>query len=315
MQPLDYKMQRFLKQAYKRGLGNIHTYSTDKMRALFQPHVQLTNLDIRFKDHIARNGCTFREFSPNHVIDPTMPAVIYLPGNAYFMKRMNFNDVFCYYLANQLKAPVFAIYHRLAPEYPFPYFVYDALEVVMDIHKQYTRYGLQQDKFILWGESSGGNIGLSISHLLKDFYHPLFLHQVLFYPMTDLATPYPSKAQFANGYSMDATFVDWIIDKMLTKPQDRSNPVISPCLHQQFEGIPESTFILAGYDYFKDEAIAYADKLKHAGVTTTVKIYTSMIHGFLRFFPKHEVIQNAFHFACNQLCMRFSHQPLMTKII
>lgn len=49
------------------------------------------------------------------------------------------------------------------------------------------------------------------------------------------------------------------------KLQNPADPDMSPLLAQNFEGLPPAYFQIAGMDPLRDEAFAYADKLRAAG--------------------------------------------------
>lgn len=300
MYELDIKMERFLKQSYKRGLGDIHTLSTQNMRNFLLPSRPLS-LSIISQDYLSTWGCKIRCYHPNNHPNQPKRAVFYLPANGFFIDRLGLNDEFCYFLANRLNRHVFAIYHRLVPEFKFPAYIWDTYHTILELFKNSSFYNFISEDIVLWGESSGASIGLTCQHLLKKNQLSIFSKQVIFYPMTDLLTPFDSKRRFGQGFAMDAPFIEWMATRMLKTPQERSNPLVSPNLFQEFENLPSSLMIFSGFDYFKDEGLDYAQKLKAAKVPLEMKIYTQMIHGFLRFFPKHPVTLEAFEYACNYI--------------
>ena len=56
---------------------------------------------------------------------------------------------------------------------------------------------------------------------------------------------------------------------------------LSPIAAKDVSGLPPAYILTAGFDPLREEAIAYAAKLKAAGVTVTHVDYPTMIHGFL----------------------------------
>ena len=56
---------------------------------------------------------------------------------------------------------------------------------------------------------------------------------------------------------------------------------VSPLRAKDFSGLPPAYIMLAGYDPLHDEGLAYAEKLRAAGVKVTLADYSEMVHGFI----------------------------------
>jgi acetyl esterase len=50
---------------------------------------------------------------------------------------------------------------------------------------------------------------------------------------------------------------------------------------KDFSGLPPAYIVLAGYDPLHDEGLAYAEKLRTAGVKVTIADYPDLVHGFI----------------------------------
>jgi acetyl esterase len=50
---------------------------------------------------------------------------------------------------------------------------------------------------------------------------------------------------------------------------------------KNFSGLPPAYVMLGGYDPLHDEGLAYADKLRGAGVKVTIADYPDLVHGFI----------------------------------
>ena len=60
----------------------------------------------------------------------------------------------------------------------------------------------------------------------------------------------------------------------------RNDPRLSPLRYPEFAGQPPAAVHTAGFDPLQDEGIAYAEKLKAAGVPVVERHYAGLIHGY-----------------------------------
>ena len=87
--------------------------------------------------------------------------------------------------------------------------------------------------------------------------------------------------KFGVGYFMDKQTIDWNNEQLLPPGADRASPLISPLRAKDFTGLPPAYVMLGGYDPLHDEGLAYAEKLKAAGVKVTIADYDEMVHCFI----------------------------------
>lgn len=299
--PLDPTLHRLIKKAYLNDFGNIHTFTADKMR-LYLSHPKLNGSQANYQDFVTDTGITLRCYSPNNdSLEKALPAVIYLSATAFIIDRLDASNDYCSLLANRLNMRIINIAHRLAPEHKFPGFLHDCLDSIRWIAKHADLLNIEPTKISLWGESSGASIAATCTHVLRDQGTPLIKHQTLFYPMVDLVSPFPSKEQYAEGYMLDRKFIQWLDSQGFTPAQNRACPLASPLLSENFFDLPPATIISAEYDPLRDEGIAYAKKLKQAGVKVSHQVFEGTIHGFMRFYPKIKASEEALQFACENL--------------
>ncbi len=68
-------------------------------------------------------------------------------------------------------------------------------------------------------------------------------------------------------------------------PPNPTHVDASPLLAESFEGLPQAFIQVSGADPLRDEGLAYAEKLKEAGVNVRLEIYPGLPHAF-NFFPQ-----------------------------
>jgi acetyl esterase len=108
---------------------------------------------------------------------------------------------------------------------------------------------------------------------------PRIAFQLLIYPAVRFGAG-PSRRPFGAGYFLDNRTIDWFRNHYLPKHVDRSDPRLSPLDAKDVSGLPPTYIVTAGFDPLREEAIAYGEILKQAGVKVSVVDYPTMIHGF-----------------------------------
>jgi acetyl esterase len=73
----------------------------------------------------------------------------------------------------------------------------------------------------------------------------------------------------------------WFWAHYLNDELESAHPHASPLRAQDVSGLPPALVITAQYDPLRDEGEFYAEKLKTAGVTTALRRYDGVNHGFM----------------------------------
>ena len=110
-----------------------------------------------------------------------------------------------------------------------------------------------------------------------------FVHQSMYYPVTDAGMDTGSYAQFAEGYFLTDKSMAWFWDCYCPDLERRAEPFASPLRagNEQLAGLPPAFVIVDENDVLRDEGEAYARKLTAAGVPTTSVRYNGILHDFM----------------------------------
>jgi acetyl esterase len=79
--------------------------------------------------------------------------------------------------------------------------------------------------------------------------------------------------------------MEWFADHYVPDHQQRTDPRASPLFAASHESLPPALVISAEFDPLKDEAEAYVEKLRAAGVDATLSEYSGAVHGFIQLAP------------------------------
>ncbi|KAL5611770.1 hypothetical protein BROUX41_000655 [Berkeleyomyces rouxiae] len=113
--------------------------------------------------------------------------MFYLHGGAYYFGGVNEHRYQLQRHARKLKARVFAPEYRLAPQFPFPCGLQDALAAYMSLLVSYD-----PKEIIFAGDSAGGALVLSLMVVLRNQNLPLPSGAILLSPWVDLTHSFPS---------------------------------------------------------------------------------------------------------------------------
>jgi len=68
---------------------------------------------------------------------------------------------------------------------------------------------------------------------------------------------------------------------------------VSPLLADDLSGLPPAYVAVAGFDPLRDEGLAYANRLREAGVPTVLRVHTGVIHPFSVIVGSGQVFRDA----------------------
>jgi acetyl esterase len=220
-----------------------------------------------------------RVYVPDERENP--PLVIYFHGGGYVKGGVEDADAFCRRLAKSTGRIVASVGYRLAPENPFPAALDDAYAATSWAFEHAEELGATRDSFAVCGESAGGNLAAVVCLLAKSGKEMTISHQILLQPVTDFTLSKPSINMPETECLVPRDDLAWYYREYCGADRDPRDPRVSPLWAEDVSGLPRALIIAAEYDTLRDEAAAYAEKLRSAGIDVTYSCYAGMIHGFL----------------------------------
>ena len=209
-----------------------------------------------------------------------LPAMLYLHGGGFTIGSLETHDSLCRQIARRSGAAVLALDYRLAPEHRFPTAVDDAWAALRWLHDNAAALGLDASRLAVGGDSAGGTLAAVCAILARDAGLPL-RHQLLITPGTTAHADTPSHRQFARGYLLDAESIAWFFDQYIDRAQ-RTDWRFAPLEAGDLEGLAPACVVLAECDPLVDEGVAYAERLRAAGVPVTLELYRGVTHDFIK---------------------------------
>lgn len=210
-----------------------------------------------------------------------LPLLLYLHGGGFVIGGLETHDSLCRQLALRSGGAVLALDYRLAPEHRFPTAVDDAWAAMRWLAGPGAEaLGLDGRRLAVGGDSAGGTLAATCAIHARDTGLPLAL-QLLITPGTTAHMETGSHKLFANGFLLDSANVEWFFDHYIDY-HHRHDWRFAPLEADDLDGVAPACVILAECDPLVDEGIAYADRLRLAGVPVALELYRGLTHDFIK---------------------------------
>ncbi|MFF5030247.1 alpha/beta hydrolase [Streptomyces collinus] len=215
------------------------------------------------------------------------PVVLYVHGGGWILGNAGTHDRLVRELAVGADAVVAFVEYDRSPEARYPVAIEQAYATAQWLIRNADEHGLDVSRLAVAGDSVGGNMAAALAILAKQRGDVTFIHQSLYYPVTDAAQDTDSYREFADGPFLTAQGMAWFWDAYTTDPDERAQSTASPlrASREELVGLPPTLVIVDENDVLRDEGEAYARHLTEAGVDTTSIRYNGVIHDFMMLNP------------------------------
>ncbi len=246
------------------------------------------------------SGAGVRLFRPVGVTEPT-PALLWIHGGGYVIGTARQDDRLCRRFSTRLGITVASVDYRLAPEHPYPAPLedcYSALTWLAGLPSVDPR------AVAIGGASAGGGLAAALALLARDRGEVTPTFQLLAYPMLDDRSSATAHNPNHRLWDTRSNHFGW------TAYLGEADPNVAvPGRRNDLSGLPPAWIGVGTHDLFHDEDLAYAERLRKAGVACDVEIIPGVFHGFDLWAPKAQVSQRFFDSQCESLRSALAPAP------
>jgi acetyl esterase len=220
----------------------------------------------------------------------TLPVILYMHGGGWVLGNAGTHDRLVRELAVGTGAALAFVEYDRSPEARYPVAIEQGYAVAQWIMREGASNGLDPDRMAVAGDSVGGGMAAALALMAHDRGDVHFVHQSMYYPVTDAGMDTESFHQFADGYFLFAKSMAWFWDAYLPDVERRSEPYASPlrASDDQLADLPPALVIVDEADVLRDEGEFYAARLRGAGVAVTTVRYDGITHDFMMLNPLSE---------------------------
>ncbi|MFM1987668.1 MAG: chloramphenicol hydrolase [Pseudomonadota bacterium] len=213
--------------------------------------------------------------------DDEVGLVVYLHGGGWVCGSVDDYDLLARALVAHSGCAVLSVEYRLAPEHPFPAGLEDAEDAVAWAAANACALLGAPRPVAVAGDSAGANLATVAAARLEGRV-PIAL-QCLFYPVADADLDRPSYREHGEGLPLTRGDMDWFFRHYVDDAR-RADPEVAPVRRADLSGSSPAWIVAAQYDVLRDEALAYGEALRRAGVPVETRVVPGLAHGFARLF-------------------------------
>lgn len=226
-------------------------------------------------EKLERETMTMEYLRPEGVV--TKRVVLQLHGGGYIGSMKNAYRRFAVrYSEKGRGCDVLTIDYRVAPEFPYPAALDDALEAYCWLlEREYA-----PENIVIAGDSAGGGLTLALCLFLRDHRMPMPAGIIGMSAWTDLTNSSPS---YERNFTVDPVFgnstENLLYNSSYIGEEDPKNPYISP-MFGQFKHFPPMLLQVGSDEVLLDDTVMVAKKARGAGIKVRLSVYDGMFHDF-----------------------------------
>ncbi|GAA4509016.1 alpha/beta hydrolase [Nonomuraea ferruginea] len=212
-----------------------------------------------------------------------LPGVYYIHGGGMILGDIAGEDATATMICDRVGAVVVSVEYRLAPEHPHPAPVEDCYAGLAWTVKNAADLGLDPARLALYGGSAGGGLAIGTALLARDRGGPAITFMMPIYPMIDDRNETPSSHEITDVGIWDrAGNIEAWAWYLGGKDADQ---YAAPTRAEDLAGLPPAFIDVGTVDLFRDEDIAFAQRLMQAGVPTELHVNPGSYHASENFAP------------------------------
>src|SRR4051812_14072605 len=237
--------------------------------------------EVEVVDHDA-DGVRVRTYS--HRDRPAVTTALYwIHGGGMVGGFVESDDFMCKTWVRKLGCLVASVEYRLAPEHQYPAHVDDCYGGLEWFASAAGDLGFDRSRIVLGGASAGGGLAAAVALMARDRGDIALTHQMLVFPVLDDRCEPPSCGEILeprvwNGTANRYAWRAYLGDRAGT---DEVPIYAAPARAtvDELRGLPPAYIDVGELDPFRDEDIAYAQKLLQAGVACELHVTPGAFHG------------------------------------
>jgi acetyl esterase/lipase len=212
-----------------------------------------------------------------------LPGVFYIHGGGMVLGTVAGEDATATMVCDEVQAVVVSVEYRLAPEHPHPAPLEDCYAGLVWTAENAADLGIDPSRLAIHGHSAGGGLAIATAMLARDRGGPDLRFMMPIYPMIDDSNTTASSHEITDvgiwdrGANLEAW--GWYLGGK------EADQYAAPARAEDVSGLPPAFIDVGTADLFRDEDIAFAQRLMQAGVPCEFHVNPGAYHASETFAP------------------------------
>ena len=235
-------------------------------------------------------GVRLRVYTP---VQSTGAALLWIHGGGLVLGAAAMDDIHCGKTARQLGLTVVSVDYRLAPRHPFPAAHDDVYRGWQWLQRSADGLGVDRARIAVGGQSAGGGLAACLVQRLHD-EGATVAAQWLLCPMLDdrTAADRSHDAEQHFVWNNRSNLVGWR-SYLGGEPGAGATPAYAVAARREdLTGLPPAWIYTSDIELFHDEDVAYAERLRAAGVDVTLDVISGAPHGVEAWAPGSQIARD-----------------------
>lgn len=190
-------------------------------------------------------------------------------------------------------AVVVAPAYTLSLRKPYPAALFECHAALCWMRDHAEELGIRADQLMVGGESAGGGLAAALCMYARDHRTVNIAFQMPLYPMLDCFDTDSSRDNHGKIWNTRRNHLAWRLYLRGLKDRGAIPAYASPSRCEDYGGLPPCYTFVGDIEPFRDETIAYVERLNAAGVPARVDVYPGFYHAYDIMRPEREEVRRA----------------------
>lgn len=213
-------------------------------------------------------------------VNKTYKTLVYFPGGGFLMRASHYHKKNLCHLVRNTNVLSIMVHYRLAPKYPFPTFLFDAIDTLQYLFTHANELSIDSSHVGLGGDSAGGNIAMGLALYNRDYLHYPLQSLMLVYPGLAKGIANESRRLYVDTPMFNASMFPLIEKVVYRQGLSGLDYYAFPLEHQDFSSLGHIYVETAEFDCLKDDGLTLYRRLKAIKASVILNETLGTVHGY-----------------------------------